>query len=364
LSHSNWSCKYNELAIGKIIFTGNYSGLKKIIVVDDCSKDNSYKIAKEFQKKYPSKILVVQTPKNTGNAAGAKNYGAKFVDTELIGFTDDDSFPSKDSMEKMVGFFNDAQVGAVTSKVLVKNRNNFLAGLQAIEYKIIAFTRKLLGFVGGIYVTNGPLSIYRKNIFDRIHGFDESNLTEDIEITWHIVREGYLVHMSLSTQVYTVAPETFKSWFKQRIRWNVGGLQTINKYKTSFLKCGMLGTFILPFFTLSWIIAIFGLLIMIYRVVRTIIIRYLSTIYSVKSQTAILTLQDINLSVNVLFFFGLAILIMSVFFTILALLYSKETNLKRHSIFSILVYMFIYMLLYPVVLITSVYKYLRGYNKW
>jgi len=39
-----------------------YKGLKKIIVVDDCSTDNSYKIMKEYAKKY-SKVMAVQTPK-------------------------------------------------------------------------------------------------------------------------------------------------------------------------------------------------------------------------------------------------------------------------------------------------------------
>ena len=48
--------------------------LKKIIVVDDCSTDNSFKIIKEMARKY-SQVIALQTPKNTGGAAGAKNYG-------------------------------------------------------------------------------------------------------------------------------------------------------------------------------------------------------------------------------------------------------------------------------------------------
>ncbi len=341
----------------------NYAGLKKIVVVDDCSTDNSYKIIKSCAKKY-SIVKVVQTPSNTGNAAGAKNYGAKFVETELIGFIDADSYPSKNSLQKMVGFFDNPKTGAVTPVILVKNRNTLIEKLQAIEYKIIAFTRKLLNFVEAIYVTPGPLALYRKSIFDELGGFDEKNLTEDIEITWHLISKGYTVQMSLMPKVYTIAPKKFKAWFKQRIRWNFGGLQSIVKYKKNFLKGGMLGSFVLPFFVLSWGIGIFGLGILVYRIVRIVALRYLSTFYSVKAQTAILRLQDINLIPNLLVFFGITLLIFSSIFTFFALKKIKEEEFKKHGLLYILLYMFIYLLSYPVILTTSIYKYLRGKKEW
>ncbi len=359
---------YNEgEAIGENItalLKSTYPGLKKIIVVDDCSKDNSYEIIQQYAKKYPDKIIAVQTPKNTGNAAGAKNYGAQFVNTELIGFSDADSFPNLDAIYKMVGFFNDLSVGAVTSRVLVKNKNNLLARLQSIEYKVIAFTRKLLGFVDAIYVTNGPLSIYRKSAFDDVGGFDEKNLTEDIEITWHFVSKGWKVHMSIPATVYTVVPETIKTWFKQRLRWNIGGMQTIKKYIRSFLRCGMLGFFILPFFISSWLIAISGLFILIYRVFRIIFIRYLSTVYSVEAQTVILRLQDINLTPTILLLFGLVLISLSFIFTCIGLYHSREKDFKSTDIYEFVLYACFYLLAHPILLIFSMYRFVRGKFSW
>jgi len=359
-------CYNEEKEIGatiRALLDSDYLGLKKIIVVDDCSTDNSYKIIKEFARKY-SKVMALRTRKNTGKASGSKNYGAKFVNTELIGFTDADSTPQKDSIRKMIGFFDDKKIAAVTSTILVQRRNNFIERLQAIEYKIIAFTRKLLGFVDAIYVTPGPLAIYRKKAFDEVRGFDETNMTEDIEITWHFVTKGYKVGMCVPSRAYTVAPNKFKGWFSQRIRWNVGGIQTINKYKKEFLKTGMLGTFILPFFVFSWILGIFGLFVLIYRIGRRLILQYLSATYSVQAETAILTLRDINLSVNVLVFFGIAILILSLSFTAIALLYSREKDFKKHGLFDVLAYMFVYLLAYPLILVTSIYKFIIGKHSW
>jgi len=122
----------------KAVLDSDYHGLKKVIVVDDCSTDNSFSIVKGLAARYP-KVMAVQTPKNTGNAAGSKNYGMKFADTELIGYVDSDSFVEKDAIRKMIGFFDDSKVSATTSVILVDNRINFLTKMQAIEYKLIAF---------------------------------------------------------------------------------------------------------------------------------------------------------------------------------------------------------------------------------
>jgi biofilm PGA synthesis N-glycosyltransferase PgaC len=348
----------------KSILDAGYEGLKKVIVVDDCSKDNSYEIIKQLAEKYPL-VMAVQTPKNTGKAAGSKNYGVRFADTELIGFSDGDSYIEKGSIHKMVGFFNDKKVGSVTSSVLVHNRRKFIERLQSVEYKVIKFSRKLLEFIDSIYVTPGPLGIFRKSAFDKIGGFDEKNLTEDIEITWHLQAEGYKVKMAVPARSYTVAPSTIPEWIKQRNRWNIGGLQTIGKYKKNWLKKGMLGNFILPFFVLSWVIGIFGLFVLIYRVSRRLFLNFLSTKFSVEAQTAVLRFSDVNLTPNVLIFLGLTIFFMSLWFTIVALLNMSEgKEHKRENFFTVGFYMLFYLLAYPIILIISGYKFLRGKNTW
>jgi cellulose synthase/poly-beta-1,6-N-acetylglucosamine synthase-like glycosyltransferase len=347
----------------KSVLNAGYKNLKKVIVVDDCSKDNSYEIIKKLEKKYPL-VMAVQTPKNTGNAAGSKNYGARFVNTELIGFTDGDSYIERGSMNKMVGFFNDEKVGSVTSSVLVHNRDSFIEKVQSIEYKVIKFSRKLLEFIDSIYVTPGPLGIFRKSAFDKIGGFDVNNLTEDIEITWHLQTEGYKVRMSVLARAYTVAPSKIKDWMKQRNRWNIGGLQTIGKYRKNWFKKGMLGNFILPFFVFSWVIGLFGLFVFVYRFLSGFILKLFSTTYSVETQTALFRFNDINLTPNILVFFGLIIFFLGLWFTFVALSNMKESNHKRENVFVIGFYMLFYVLAYPIILISSGYKFLRGYRKW
>jgi cellulose synthase/poly-beta-1,6-N-acetylglucosamine synthase-like glycosyltransferase len=360
-------CFNEEKTIAKNIeafLASDYKSLKKLIIVDDCSTDNSYNIIKQYAKKYP-KVIALKTPKNTGNAAGAKNFGAKYVKTELIGFSDADSIPNKDAISKMVGFLNDEKTGGVTSRVFVNTPKNFLTRIQSIEFKIIAFTRKLLGFLDAIYVTTGPLSIYRKKAFDQVNGFDDKNMTEDIELTWHLVSKKWKVQMSIPAIVKSYVPTTVKTWFRQRIRWNVGGMQTVAKYRKKILEVGMLGYFIMPFFIVSWFLGLTGLFFLGYRLTRYIMTRFLITKYSVSAQVALVTMEDINISPSILFFFGLLLFTIGFAYTITAISISKEKGrITGYPLRDIFIYSFFYLLMYPPLLIVAFYKYIRGYNKW
>lgn len=360
---------YNEekeiAAFIKNILKTDYPGLKKIIIVDDYSTDNSYEIIKQFAKKYPQ-IEAYRVPKNTGRAAGPKNFGIKYATTELVAFSDSDSYPEPTAISQMVGFFDDPQVGGVTSRVFVKNFNkNFLTKAQSIEYKVIAFTRKLFEFIESIYVTNGPLSIYRKKVLDQTGGFDMKNLTEDIELTWHTVSCGWKVRMCIPAVVRSICPTTVRQWFKQRLRWNVGGIQTVAKYRKKVMQCGMLGLFILPFFTLSWFLGITGLFFMTYRLSKYLITKFLVTKYSVAAQVALLNMNDFALNPSILFLFGMLLFSLGLVYTFTALFHSREqSKLTGYKIRDIFIYSIFYLLMYPPLLIWSFYKYSRGYNEW
>jgi hypothetical protein len=98
--------------------------------------------------------------------------------------------------------------------------------------------------------------------------------------------------------------------------------------------------------------------------ITRIIFQYFSTSYSFASEVAIITFRDVSLVPNVLIFFGILTLFLSLVFTSIALLSIKEKGFRRNSFWTLFVYMFFYLLVYPIILITAFYKYLRGYNKW
>ncbi|MEX0932791.1 MAG: glycosyltransferase [Candidatus Pacearchaeota archaeon] len=343
------------------VLNSDYKNIVEIIIITNACTDNSLKIARELSKKHKIvKCLNSEVP----SKANALNEAYKIAKGELVAVVDADSYPDKNALSSMVGFFDDWKVGAVTTRVLVKHRNNFLRKMQAVEYKVIAFTRRLLGFLDSIYVTPGPLALYRKKALEDIGGFDTKNMTEDIEATWHVIHEGYKVRMSFVSKVTTVAPSKFRDWFTQRVRWNIGGIQTILKYKNCFLKKGMLGFFILPLFTFSLLLSIFGLGFFLYRFSRSFLVKYLSVKYSLEAQTAVLLLEDLAFSPSILNFFGIILFALGMSFVLYALYYVNRHIGEKESFFIVVFYSIIYILLRPIVLVTGLYKLARGKYSW
>jgi cellulose synthase/poly-beta-1,6-N-acetylglucosamine synthase-like glycosyltransferase len=235
-----------------------YPKKKEIIVVDDESADKTFEIAKKYRN-----IKVLR--KKRGGKASALNFGIKQAKGEIVVCIDSDSYPEKDALLKTIPFF-EKNVAAVTTSVIVKNAKGVLERLQELEYIMVAWSRKLFEYLDAIYVTPGPMSLYRRDVLQKLGGFDEKNLTEDIEIAWRLMKHNYKIKMALDAKVYTHVPKTIKSWWHQRNRWNIGGLQTTAKYFNLFLKkeFGNIGTFLLPFFSLSYALSIVGIFLMFY----------------------------------------------------------------------------------------------------
>ncbi len=342
------------------VYKSNYP-ITEIIVVNDGSTDKTGIILRELSKKIA--ILKVITKKNSGKA-DSLNQGIKISKGELIAVVDSDSYPMPDAIEKMVGYFNDNKIGSVTSTILVTNKEKFIEKLQAMEYAVIAWSRKLLEFIDGIWVTPGPLALYRKDIVQKVGGFDTKNLTEDIELTWRLVHHGYKIRMSSPALVYTTSPSRFKHWFKQRLRWNMGGLQTLWKYKKDVITKG-LGSFIIPFFTISLFLGVFGIGVFLYVSTRNIIKDYFYTTYSFQAGTDLLRLDEFYITPTVLNIFGITMFLFGLFFTIFALSYIKQHEfLKKKNAFVFMFYLIIYLTIYPFLLVTSFYKFITRDYKW
>lgn len=342
------------------IFSTNYP-VTEIIVLNDGSTDNTRKIVEELLKRY-SKLKLLN--KENSGKGDSLNKGIELAKGELVSVVDADSYPAKDSFGKLTGFFDDEKVGAVTCVFIPRNRSGFFERLQTIEYNIIAFTRKLLDYVDAIYVTPGPLALYRKSALVKIGGFDPNNLTEDIEATWHLTYEGYERRMCLATHASTTVPNKIKAWYKQRRRWNVGGLQCISKYKKLFLKKNMLGFFILPFFISQLFLGLLGLSIFFYLITTRILTNYIFVRYSIPVGTPLLTMNDLFITPSFLNYLGIILFVSGAIFTLLVLSIMKTRMLKKQNVFNILVYLIFYLSIYPFIMISAIYHFFRGTGKW
>jgi len=332
---------------------------KKILVINDGSTDNTSEIVKKFMKSH-KEIMLFDKP-NSGKA-DSLNQALKKVTTELFAVVDADSYPDKEAVMQMVGYFeSDNDIAAVTSRVLVKNRKNFIEKFQAVDYAIIAWGRKILDFVDSVYVTNGPLSIYRTIFVKKVGGFDPKNLTEDIELTWNLLSHNYKTKMSYSAKVHTVVPNTLKQWIKQRVRWNLGGIQTVYKYRSKIFRGeNIFGYFVVTYVALSFILALIGFLL-VARFVYLKTYFYLLSIPFVAKGYGLINFLSVDFSFGLLFIMGGMFFILSFTYYKVSI---RNDDLESKSILTILIYLMIYRPLYLIPLLTALYKIAKRDIRW
>jgi len=246
----------------------------EIIVVDDKSLDDTVNIIEDFiSSKNIKNLKIIRHKKNLGKA-GALNSALRTAKGEFFWVYDADSFASRDLLKKLILKFQESKkdVAAAVSITLIHNQGKWIEKMQRLEYLMAAFTRKLMGSVDTLHITNA-LTLFRTDILKKIKGFDVGNLTEDFEIAMRLRFKRYRIVMCEEGNFHTHVPNTIKSMWMQRVRWFRGYIHNNLKYKKMVLnkKYGLLGLYQIPlevFFLLAVFVsvAIFG-----YHIVKQVI---------------------------------------------------------------------------------------------
>ena len=236
-----------------------------ILIVDDGSTDNTYAIAHTFTR---FKNVSVVRQKNGGKYT-AMNYGIRQSTADIVGCLDADSTVDSEALMRMIPFFNDTKVMAVTPamRAIVGDQGNgekkssdsrskkptILQHIQRAEYNVGIFTKRVYAMIDAIHVTPGPFSIFRREVFDKIGYFRHAHNTEDMEIAFRLQSHGYRIANCHDAFVYTITPATLVKLYRQRTRWTYGFIKNLIDYRRCLFnkKYGNMGMLTMPFAVLG-----------------------------------------------------------------------------------------------------------------
>jgi len=241
----------------------------KILIIDDGSTDNTWGVIQKFKNK--EQIEIYQ--KENGGKYTALNFGLSKTTSELVGCLDADSYVVKDTLKNIVTYFQDKDTMAVTPSVKVWKPKTIIQLMQKVEYSWGIFIRKMFSYMDALYVTPGPFSIFRREVFENIGEYRHAHQTEDMEMALRMQSNHYKIANSHDAFVYTVAPETVRKLYKQKLRWTYGFIKNAIDYRFLFFKkkYGNLGMFILPIASLSIISALYVALVTLFHFIQSTI---------------------------------------------------------------------------------------------
>ena len=218
----------------------------EIIVVDDGSSDDTFKIASE---KFTDQKRVKVFSKKNGGKAEALNFGWRKATGGVIIALDADTLFTPQTIASLAHRFADERIGAIAGNAKVGNRINVVTKWQALEYVTSQnFDRRAFSSLNCITVVPGSVGAWRRSVLEEAGGFSSDTLAEDQDLTIQVRKLGYRIGYEEDAIGWTEAPDSLRNLAKQRFRWSYGTLQCMWKHKNALLnpKYGTLGFIAMP----------------------------------------------------------------------------------------------------------------------
>lgn len=233
-------------------------------VTEELGKYNYY-----TSRTHPNLIVVDKPHSGTGDSL---NVGLKIAKSPYVITVDADSMIDHDTIkELMFIIINVKSAVIVGGAVNVLNGNQYhngsmikvrLSKTPVIALQVAEYLRSFVFGRTGWNPFKGPLSLSGTcTLLDRAHtlainGFDLNNPAQDAEIVIHqhqfllYNKIPYRVVYTPTASTWTTVPNTFYSFAKQRVKWQIGLLKSFFKYISMCFnpRYGIVGLFSYPFY--------------------------------------------------------------------------------------------------------------------
>lgn len=219
-----------------------------------------------------SKLLVVDKENGKSKADGS-NAGINSAKYSLFICTDVDCILRKDTISMLAKPFIESteKVIATGGAIRISNSctfkdgmlyrshfpDNFFARFQELEYiRSFLFGRMAWSRINGLLLVSGGLGMFDKQTVIEAGGYWHKSLGEDMELItrmrklMHTKKEKFRIIYIPESLCWTEVPASMKIFFRQRVRWARGLIQTLYLHKEIFFnpKYGKTGFVIFPYY--------------------------------------------------------------------------------------------------------------------
>ncbi len=204
-----------------------------VVVVDDCSTDDSHAWACAAAAERPEAVTVLRAPRNQGKRAGI-SMGVASTSAEIIVSVDSDVLVDRRAARELVRRFVTPRIGAVGGRTYVANRDaNFLTRMIEVKFYFSQeWLKDLERACRSVVCLSGCLTAYRRAILVELEPIlARRNIAgvpikygEDRFLTQQVLKAGYQTLFTPDAFCFTSAPTTLPAYFSQQLRWRRSNL--------------------------------------------------------------------------------------------------------------------------------------------
>jgi poly-beta-1,6-N-acetyl-D-glucosamine synthase len=202
----------------------NYPAEKfDILFITDGSTDETPGLIAAFPQ-----IKLMHTPLRSGKI-NAINRAMEQVSSELVVFTDANSFLNKDALINITRHFADTEVGAVAGeKRLVSNKYSDATSVEGFYWKFESVLKKWESELYSVVGAAGELYGIRRKYFEPV---PEGTVLDDLFISLNIAAQGQRIIYEPNAYAVETGSADTKEELKRKIRIAAGGIQSISLLK-------------------------------------------------------------------------------------------------------------------------------------
>lgn len=200
-----------------------------IHAVNDGSTDSTLALLKSHYQGNPKvKILSIE---NSGKV-NALNHGIANSSAPILTFIDADTQVNPTILKVIAQGFRDEKLVAIAGALIPSNPDRMITFCQYIEYTTqFNLERDMFGKINATSVIPGANGSYRREALLNVDGFASDTLTEDFDTTFKLLKNNLKIGFSKDAVAFTEVPDTWRMFFRQRVRWYYGSLQNFAKHR-------------------------------------------------------------------------------------------------------------------------------------